>query len=194
MAPITVNTVTNEPRGSQARGAVECANASLLYSLCMPLTAAGCATATTTSKVKTANTLTYTISGKFYTKTGTDNFWTLAAGTTVPAASWQKYLLLIDTAGAASTIEGVPSPINAAAVAWSNVSAISAYSPVLLALGSGRCIAGVLTVATDATHTFIPGTTLLGATGITATFIDGIDQSLLPLIGNEPGAIVGNGG
>jgi hypothetical protein len=39
-------------------------------------------------------------------------------------------------------------------------------------------IVGVLTVATDSTHTFTPGTTLLGAAGITATYIDGIDISV----------------
>src|SRR6267142_265138 len=40
-------------------------------------TAAGVATATVTSQVKTVNTLTYLINGVFKTKAGTDNFWTL---------------------------------------------------------------------------------------------------------------------
>ena len=34
----------------------------------------------------------------------------------------------------------------------------------------------------------------LNATGITATFVDGIDQSILPLMGNETGLVVANGG
>jgi hypothetical protein len=192
MSFVTANFMTNEPTGSQARGAAVLGNATLAFGLSKALTAAGVATATTTSKVKTVNTLTYTVAGKFYTKAATDNFWTLA-GATVPAAGFQKYLLLIDTAGAASTVEATASTVSQAAVSWSNVSANSAWAPFLTAIGSTKAIVGMLYIATDATHTFVPGTTLLGATGITATFQDGPDQSILPLMGNETGTLVGNG-
>jgi len=132
------------------------------------LTAAGCATATVTSQVKTVNTLTYLIDGAYKTKAATDNFWTLA-GATVPVASFQKYYLLIDGSGAASVVQGVPSTVSAAAV-------VLPFPP------QSKAIVGVLTIATDATHTFIPGTTLLGAAGITATFNDGFDPSTLSLV------------
>lgn len=180
-------------QSNAARSAAELGNAMLMLELSGALTAAGVATATTTSKVKTVNTLTYTVGGKFFSKAGTDNFWTLA-GTTVQASSWQKYLLLIDTAGAASIQEGVQSTVSAAAVAWTNVSRVSAYAPFLSVVGSTKAIVGVLTVATVASHTFVPGTTLLGATGITATFQDGPDQSILPLLANQSGSTMGLGG
>ena len=125
-----------------------------------------------------------------YSKAATDNFWTLS-GTTVAASSFQKYALLIDTAGAASIQEATQSIVSAAAVSWANVSQLSPWAPFLTTVGSTKAIAGVLTIATDATHTFVPGTTLLGATGIMAMFADGIDQSLLPLMGNATGGIVG---
>jgi hypothetical protein len=131
------------------------------------LTAAGCATATTTSQVKTAATLTYLIDGAYKTKGATDNFWTLA-GVTVPVASFQKYYLLIDGSGAASVVQGVP--------------ASTAAGVVLPFPPQSKAIVGVLTVATDATHTFTPGVTLLGATGITATYNDGFDPSTLSLV------------
>lgn len=188
--------VPNIPRlvgGSAARAAAELANALAAFDLSCALTAAGCATATTTTQAKTVATLTYTVAGKFFSKAATDNFWTLS-GTTVKAASWQKYLLLVDTAGAASVQEGVQSPVSAAAVGWSNVSAAGPWAPLLKVLGSTKAIAGTLTITTDATHTFIPGTTALGATGITATFQDGPDQSILPLAANPSGVIIGLGG
>ena len=131
------------------------------------LTAAGCATATVTSQAKTTNTLTYTIDGAYKTKAATDNFWTLS-GVTVPVASVQKYYLLIDGSGAASVVQGVP--------------ASTAAGVVLPFPPQSKAIAGVLTITTDATHTFIPGTTLLGATGITAAFNDGYDPSTLSLV------------
>lgn len=175
-----------------ARAAAEMGNAALAYSLSRALTAAGVATATTTSQAKIVNSLQYSIAGRHFVKGATDNFWTLS-GTTVLAASFQKYLLLIDGAGAASIQEGVQSIVNAASVGWTNVSALSVWAPFMVALSNTKAIAGVLTVATDATHTFIPGTTLLGAAGITATFIDGVDQSLLPLVANQQGVLIGVG-
>lgn len=193
MALTTTNYHTNEPRGGQARGAVEQANAITAWLLSHPTTAAGVATGTTTSKVKTANTLTYRINGAFKSKAATDDFWTLS-GTTVPAGSFQKYALLIDGSGAASVQEATSNTVSAATVVWTNVSQLSPWAPFLSMISNTKACVGVLTIATDATHTFVPGTTLLGATGITATFIDGIDAALLPTIGNETGLVVGNGG
>lgn len=192
MAFTTAKYIDTGPRGSLIRGAADMANAASAYALSRSLAAAGCDTGGTSTKVKTTNTLTYTVAGVFYSKGATDNFWTLS-GTAVAASSWQKYLLLIDTAGDASVQEGTQSAVAAASVVWTNIAAYSAWAPFLTAIGSTKAIAGVLTVATDSTHTFTPGTTALDAAGITATFIDGIDQSILPLIAGPNGTLIGNG-
>ena len=190
---ITANYHTNEPRASQARGAGELANAFAIYALSRALTAAGVARGTTATKAKIVNTLHFSIGGAQFSKAATDDFWTLS-GTTVQASSWQKYLLLIDASGNASMQEGTQSPISAAGVSWGNISQVSSWAPFIATVGTTKAVAAVLTIATDATHTFVPGTTALNATGITATFVDGVDQSILPLMGNETGLVVANGG
>lgn len=188
--------IPNEPRsalGSAARAAAELANATAALCSSSVYTAGGITTATTTTAAKLVNTLTYTVGGKFFSKGATDNFWVLS-GTVVQKSSWQKYLLLIDNTGAASVQEGTQSIVSAAAVGWSNVSALGPWAPLLKVLGSTKAIAGTLTIATDSSHTFTPGTTALTATGITATFQDGEDQSILPLMANGSGVVIGMGG
>ena len=184
---------TNVARGSMARAAVEAANAALLYALSRVQDAAGAAGATTAAKVKTANTIHYSVLGKLFSKSATDNFWTLS-GAVVPASSFQKYALLIDTAGAASVQEATASPVDAASVDWSNVANLGHASAFQAMVGTTKAVVAVITVATDSTHTFTPGTTALNATGITTTYVDGIDDSLLPAIANEQGTVVGLGG
>jgi len=130
---------------------------------------ASVATATTTSQVKTTNQVDFFINGSVFRKAATDNFWTLT-GATVAISSWQKWLLCVDSAGAATVVIGTPSTVSAAAVG-------------LPAVPAGKSVFGVLTVATDASHTFVPGTTLLGAAGITATFVDGLDPLYLSSAG-----------
>lgn len=190
---ITANFHTNAAKASQARGAGELANAVGVYGLSRALTAAAVARGTTATKAKTVSTLQYSVGGAQFSKAATDDFWTLS-GTTVAVSSFQKYLLLIDTAGAASIQEAVQNTVSAATVVWTNISLVSAWAPFIATVGTTKAVAAVLTIATDSTHTFIPGTTALNATGITATFADGVDQSILPLMGNETGLIVGNGG
>lgn len=184
--------ITRSTKGSAARAAAELANALAAFDLSSALTAAGCALATTTTQAKTTATLAYTVGGKFFSKAATDNFWTLS-GKVVPAGSFQKYLLLIDTAGAATVQEATPSVVNAASVTWANVSNASPYAALLTVLGSTKCIVGTLTITTDATHPFTPGTTALNATGITATFQDGPDQALFPILAGPSGALIGAG-
>lgn len=123
---------------------------------------------TTASKVKTTATALYKIDGVPYSLAATDDFWTLS-GTTVAISSWQKYLLLVDSAGAASVAQGVQSTVSAAAV-------------VLPPPPQGKAILGVLTVATSGAGTFIPGTTLLSAAQVTDTYADGFDSSVLKLV------------
>lgn len=189
MTFLASNRFNNAARGSITRAAAELANLIAALHLSQALTAAGVATATVTSQVKTVNTLTFLINGKFFSKAGTDNFWTLS-GTTLPAGYFQKYLLLIDASGVMSIQEGLMSNVSAAAVGWTNVSSVSAWAPLLSILNAGKAVVGVLTVA-NVTNPFIPGTTLLGAAGVTATYQDGIDPSLAPVLGNEQGLVFG---
>lgn len=185
-------------RRSMEKASVELANALAAYALNMPLASAGITTATTTSKVKTVNTMPYQIAGAFYSLAGSDNFWTLGgttSATTVAASSWQKYILLVDTAGTATVQEGVQSLIGAANVTFSNVSGLGRWAPLISLLNAGKVIAGVVTIATDSTHTFTPGTTAVATgSGITATFTNGLDQTLLPLLANQTGLLMGLGG
>jgi hypothetical protein len=125
----------------------------------------GCTTATVTSQVKTANATVYLSAGVPKALGATDNFWTLT-GAALAVSSFRRYLLLVDAAGVATVLASADSTVSAAACRWSSRPA------------NGLAILGVLTVATDATHTFTPATTLLGAAGITATYIDGIDISV----------------
>lgn len=123
---------------------------------------ASVAIGTTTSKVKTTNQTDFFINGSVFRKAAADDFWTLT-GAVQPISSWRKYLLCVDNAGAATVVQ---SPSD---------SLVSAAAVVLPALPANKCVFGVLTVATNGATTFTPGTTLLGAAGITATFVDGED-------------------
>jgi len=193
MALSVAKYINNAPRQSVQRAAAEMGNALSAFAQNRILTSGGLAIAGTTSKVQNASTITFTIDGAFLSKAATDNLWT-PAGSVVAVSSWQKYVLMLNAAGAASVQEGVASTINAASVAWTNISAISDWAPLLTLLNSGKAIAGVLTIATNSSTTFTPGTTALNAAGITATYTNGIDPSLLPLIGDSQATILGIGG
>lgn len=136
----------------------------------MALTACGAAIATTTSKAKTVNTLTYLIDGVFKSKAATDNFWTLT-GTAVTAGgsgATLHYALCIDGTGAASVVQG---PTNqGSTTVWTPAPANQMPADI--------CIAAVLKISLTAATVFTPGTTLLGAAGVTSTFGDGADATL----------------
>jgi hypothetical protein len=123
---------------------------------------AATAQGTTTSKVKSVNSVDFAIDGAIFRKAGTDDLWTLS-GSVVAISSWQKYLLCLDSAGAASIVAGTASTVSAAAV-------------TLPTLPTSKAVIGVLTIATNGSTTFTPGTTALNAAGITATFADGLDS------------------
>lgn len=123
------------------------------------------ATATVTSQVKTTNQVDFFCSGSVFRKAATDNFWTLTGGV-LAISSWRKYALVVDNAGTATVVAGTDSTVSAAAAG-------------LPALPAGKCVFGILTVATNGATTFTPGTTLLGAAGITATYVDGLDPLYL---------------
>lgn len=109
----------------------------------------GLAIATTKSKVKTVNSVDYTIDGVFYTKAGTDNLFVHSDVTVQPVGTTKLYALCLDKDGTASIIAGTTK---------------------LPVIPDTLCCIGALKIVTDATHTFIPGTTLNDAAGITATY------------------------
>jgi len=146
-------------------------NAFLMEENNAALTACGSAQATTTTKVKTTNTLTYLIDGVFKSKTATDNFWTLT-GTAVTAGgsgATMHYALCIDGSGAASVIQG---PTNqGSTTVWTPAPANM--------MPNDLCVAAVLKIALTAGTTFTPGTTNVAtAGGVTVTFEDGCDATL----------------
>lgn len=153
------------PARDDVRKAVN--NLTLMVANHVGAAAAGIIVATTTTKVKFVNTVTYRFEGVNTTLAAADNFWTLN-GPTVPISSFQKWLLCVDSAQAAFAIPGVP--------------ASTAAGVTFGALPNGYAIFGGVQVATDATHTFIPATTAIGATGITTTYWDGYEKSLFSLI------------
>lgn len=182
----TVRALTDSlPRWSVERATTAAVNAVLAASTNkLTNSGLGIAIATIPQQVKLTNTANYLAGGVPSTKAATDPLWTLT-GPTVPFNSWQKYYLYLDAAGVASVQEGVPSNVSAAAVGvpgdpfgWS-VIVNGATAP------SSKAIIGSVTVKTDATHTFIPGTTALNAAGITATFQEGFDPNAIPLIGDQ---------
>lgn len=124
------------------------------------LASAAVATGTTTSKVKTVtNPVAFIVDGAVLSKAAADDFWTLT-GATFAAGLSNKWLLLVDAAGAASVAIGTPAATLAAVV--------------LPAIPTSKAVFGVLNVV-NATNPFIPGTTLLGAAGVTATYTQGND-------------------
>jgi hypothetical protein len=166
-------------RDSLARASVQQGNAGAIFGLNCVYAACGATTATTTSKVKTVNSTQFTVGGQIFTKAATDNFWTLGSttsATVVAASSFQKYLLCVDDAGVATVVEGTQSLISAASVGWQNIPLIGnagfgmavtapkdPWAAIVAVLNASRCIFAVLTVATNSSTTFTPGTTLLGS-------------------------------
>jgi hypothetical protein len=111
----------------------------------------------TTTKVKTAATVTYCLDGVFYSKVATDDFATLS-GSTQAISTFCKYLLSIDADGDCTATQGT--------------AASSAATAMLPDCPASTTPFGYIQVATDATHTFVPGTTALGAAGITTTYVN----------------------
>ena len=187
-------------RDSMGRASIWQGNAGTLFGNNAAYADAVLAIATVTSKVKSTATMPYTVGGSLFSLAATDNFWTLGGATSatvVAVGSFQKYALCVDDAGVMTVQEAKQSTVSAAAVTWENVTGLAGTFPknqwaaITAILNASRCIAGILTIATNASTTFTPGTTLLGAAGITATFKGSIDTSLMPILANERGLIAG---
>lgn len=174
--------------------------AGTLFGLSQVYADPGLAIATVTSQVKTTASAQYLIAGVGKTKAATDNLWMLGvagSNTTVAINSFQKYALLIDDAGVATVQEATQNTVGLTSVVWSNVVANAKavpqnpWAPLMSMLNASRCVFGILSIATNGSTTFVPGTTLLGAAGITATFSWSIDPALLPMIYNDKNLLLG---
>ena len=128
----------------------------------LSLTAAGLAEGTNSATFKTVNTLTYTSNGIFKSKAATDNL-TLTAGTALAVSQACLFAVWITGAGAVSTTQG---PIVAA----------GDPCPVPGQVTAGTTLVGLIKVTTSSSATFTPGSTDLGATGITDVFSDCMDM------------------
>jgi hypothetical protein len=123
------------------------------------LTAAGLAEGTNANTYKTVNTLAYTINGVFKSKGATDNIAMTSTAGTVPPSSAALYAVWIDTSGTLSNTRG---PVVAAADPC----------PVPTQTTANVALVGLIKVVTDASTTFTPGSTDLGAAGVTDTYFD----------------------
>ncbi|CAB4130593.1 hypothetical protein UFOVP123_17 [uncultured Caudovirales phage] len=128
----------------------------------LSLTAAGLAVGTNTGTFKTANTLAFTNNGIFKSKAATDNL-TFSSGHTALAASQAcLFGIWISAAGSIATTQG---PIQAAGDPCPVPAAIANYTLV-----------GLIKVTTSSSGAFTPGTTGLGASGVTAAYSDCMDM------------------
>ena len=123
------------------------------------LTAAGLAEGTNAATFKTANTLAYTSNGVFKSKAATDNIAFSSGHTALAASQACLFGVWIDAAGNVTTSQG---PIVAA----------GDPCPVPSAPAANRTLVGLIKVTTDSSTTFTPGTTDLGASGVTDAYSD----------------------
>ena len=140
-----------------------------------------CATGSTTSKVKTTNTTQMYVNGVVLSLTGTDNLWVLTGGN-LAAGSVRKYLLLWDGTTATtvvSVLQCLADQTIAGSLLGTSASALAAcrFGPIPTTTQGPQAVVGILSIV-NLTNAFVPGTTLLGATGVTATYQDGYDQTV----------------
>jgi hypothetical protein len=139
-------------------------------------TSGALANGTTAGTIKTTVAVTFTVNGVFYSKAITDNIAISYTGPSVYGAatngsftgatggSTRLYGLYMDTAGAVS-IE--PGPIVNTAELSAGTAALHFPAPK-----RGLTCFGVMRIAVTANTTFIPGTTALGAAGVTTTYLN----------------------
>lgn len=128
----------------------------------LSLTAAGLAAGTNTGTFKTVNTLAFTNNGIFKSKGATDNL-TFSAGHTALAANQAcLFGIWINAAGSVSTSQG---PIVA-----------SGDPTPVPPTPANVTLVGLIKVTTSSSGAFTPGTTGLGASGVTAAYSDCMDM------------------
>lgn len=136
-----------------------------------------CATATVTSQVKTAATTQLFVNGVVLSLAATDPLFTLTGGN-LAAGYVRRYLLLWDGAGlTVGTNTHVQQCVADVAIGSSAATALAACR--FQQPPAAQAVVGILSI-TNTTNAFVPATTLLGATGVTAAYVDGPDLSLMP--------------
>lgn len=159
----------------------------------LALASGALATGTTTSAIKTTATIPFIIDGRYYSKSATDNIsiaytadsavYSATAGgvstgngafTGGSNGSTRLYNLYMDTSG---NVTVQPGPI------VDSVALSSGFAPLQFAAPKkGKVCFGALRIALTSGTTFIPGTTLLGASGVTATYYNLASVPAEPLL------------
>lgn len=178
MAATTLPYKITTANGSDQRAAVVLLNTLIRHVNNGPTTAAAAVgIATTTSKIRTNGTCPFMVDGVFYSKTSTDNLWTIS-GTSSAASQVAIFLLYLDAAGAATTAQVGPYATEALCIA------------ALPALPDAKALIASLRISTSAAQTFVPGTDVLG-TGNTATYHDGGYAGYCKVLADEAtGAVI----
>ena len=128
----------------------------------LSLTAAGLAEGTNSATFKTVNTLAFTNNGVFKSKAATDNL-TFSTGTALAASQACLFAVWINASGTVTTSQG---PIQAA----------GDPCPVPGQVTANTTLVGLIKVTTDSSTTFTPGSTDLGASGVTDVYYDCMDM------------------
>lgn len=123
---------------------------------------AGLAEGTNANTFKTAATYTYSVDGVFYSKAATDNLPFSAGHTALGNSEVCLFGVWVDAAGAITTSQG--KIVSATALSNGTV-ALEMPDPV-----ADKALVGLIRVETGASATFTPGSTDLGAAGITDTY------------------------
>jgi hypothetical protein len=146
------------------------------------LSSGALAAGTNAGTIKTASVITYALDGRFYSKAATDNIAISYAGSAVYQASaggvatlngafmggvngsTRLYLLCLDASGNVSIVPG--KVVDSTELAGGRVSLDFPDCPNLV------CPFGALRVALTSGAAFVPGTTSLAASGVTAAYIN----------------------
>jgi hypothetical protein len=156
-------------------------NLSNSFGATLALVSGALAAGTTAGTIKTTVAVPYLLDGQFYSKAITDNIAIAITGGEVYQAptgvgsingaftggtggATRLYLLCMNAAGAVSVTPG--KIVNSADLAAGRVSLDFPDAPY------NQCPFGAMRVVVTATTSFIPGTTALGASGVTTTFLN----------------------
>lgn len=141
---------------------------------------AAIAIGTNKAKVKTVAAIQYCINGFIYTKAATDDLFVFTTVAPVQGLlTTCYYLLCLDAAGASVVVNGTP--MLTAAITATNYPTVPAI-PVGTDGIPTACPIGIVKVVCAAAATFTPGTTLLDAANVTATYKD---ISVFPMNGGS---------
>lgn len=149
---------------------------------CFAFNSGALANGTNAGTIKTTVAITYTIDGQFKSKSITDNIAISYTGPSVYQAaaggvqavngsftggangSTRLYLLLLDGSGNVSLVPGAI--VDSADLAAGRAPLMFPDAP------RNQCAFGVMRIALTAGTVFLPGTTALGAAGVTTTYIN----------------------